>query len=200
MNFDYQFLKSIILVLIPTGIGAYVTTVLTNSWQSKKEKNEIKRKILSDYDNHAPKTYSLIGTFHDKIFREYVDHGESNFVKEEGRTHYKVINISETNPPIQKFPTICHKFIDEYWEASYAANQFLRSLRLYYHDEELEKEHEKLVERLGITYLMTEKLIYATNTPDFLHHLKEIDEELPIIRNAMKDFETKLINKKLIIK
>jgi hypothetical protein len=65
-----DFLKDMILVLIPTIIGAITSKFIVNSWQSRKEKNDIKREILTEYGDHVAKTFTLIGIFVERIIRE----------------------------------------------------------------------------------------------------------------------------------
>ena len=65
-----DFLRDMILVLIPTIVGAITSKFIINSWQSRKEKNDIKRKILTEYDDHVAKTFSLIGIFVEQVVPE----------------------------------------------------------------------------------------------------------------------------------
>jgi hypothetical protein len=173
-----DFLKDMILVLIPTVIGAVTSKFIVNSWQSTKEKNDIKRKILAEYDSHVAKTFTLIGIFVEQIIREI------------------------KNSPIEELPNECKKFKDEYWQLSYAANQLLRSLRLYYKDEnhELEKQYQHILNEFGEVYGYCEKFINSNKYDEAFSYKKTIDEKLLVILNLMKHLESKLIKEKIVIR
>jgi hypothetical protein len=178
MNFDYDFLKQIILILIPTFAGAFTSKFVMDSWQSRKEKNDIKRQILSEYDNYVPKTWSLIATF-------------------------LAISIRKIKKsPKDEDPELCDKFIYEYWELSYAGNQLLRSLRLYYENKNLTLEFSfrTIIEDFGEIYNHCEAYINSSER-NFMINEKQLAEDLlKKILEKMKELEMKLITEKLIIR
>ena len=200
VQFDYKFFTDIVLVLIPAIAGIITAWKITDRWQTKKERNEIKRKILAEYDDHTAKTYSLIGIFIDKMLRSYAIHTETKVIKEKGVSEYTIELKNESENPYNKFSVECKKFVDEYWELSYLGNRFITSLQLYYGDRELVKEHEKIVEQFGIAYLLCEKFIHVKNAKEFIEYRKSINKELEEIKNLMSILESKLINRELIFK
>lgn len=200
VQFDYKFFTDIVLVLIPAIAGIVTTWKITDRWQTKKERNEIKRKILAEYDEHTARTYSLIGIFIDKMSRAYAIHTETKVIREKGVSEYKIELKNESENPYNKFPVECKKFVDEYWDLSYLGNRFITSLQLYYGNKELFEEHEKIIDQFGIAYLFCEKLIHAGNAKEFTEHRESINKELEEIRSLMSIFEFKLINRELIFK
>ena len=170
-----EFYQQIALILIPTAIGALTSKWITNSWQSKKEKNELKRKILEEYDNHIPKTWTMIKLFVNKMF--------------------------ESSSPKKDFPNECKVFINDYFELTYAANKFLRSLRLYYKEElGLEQKFLKIVEDFGSSYEKCLKFMEANNDDEIVMYKKEIDEKLDTIKKLMTELEYSLVKNDLIIR
>ena len=60
MEFDYEFFKDIILVIIPLFIGAITAVQLRKTWQETHEKNRIKKEIINEYKDTLPKSYYAI--------------------------------------------------------------------------------------------------------------------------------------------
>ena len=63
MGFDYEFTKQLVLIAIPTVVAVLTSIFVTHSWQVKREKNEIKREILSSSNNFISKLLTSFNIF-----------------------------------------------------------------------------------------------------------------------------------------
>lgn len=177
-----ELLKDIALIAIPTIGGAITSKYVVSAWQSQKEKNEIKRKILSQYDDHVPKTFTLLGIFVQNTRSQFNTDWNHQF-------------------PLRKsFPEEWKKFVEEYLQLSYAGNRFLRSLRFYYDDPELAKAYEKMIQQFADIFQTCQELVSVKNESDYQEKNKEFEEKLESIRISMRDFESILVRKDLIIR
>ena len=134
------------------------------------------------------------------MLRAYAIHTETKIIKEKGVSEYRIELKNESENPYNKFPVECKKFVDEYWGLSYFGTRFITSLQLYYGDNELVEEHEKIVDQFGIVYLLCEKFIHVKNAKEFIEYRESINKELEEIKNLMGILEFKLIDRELIFK
>ena len=69
-----EFFQQIALILIPIVAGGIVTKFTTNSWQVTKEKLEIKRKILSDFEESYKQISLLSENFVYTVIESYIQY------------------------------------------------------------------------------------------------------------------------------
>lgn len=132
MDFDYDFAKQMILVILPVIGGIFTSKWITNSWQARKESMEIKRKILELMDESYHKYYSLIANFGNQIYRAYDDY-TTRFDTNGNLLSDKLIfptNVSDM--PLNMFKNEFMIFQKERNEIAYAKNRFGSSLALYF--------------------------------------------------------------------
>ena len=195
---EHTFQEDIILVLIPTVIGVFTSLLITNSWQKKKTKNEIKRKILSEYTNSVLNGFSKITALHRAVIMEY--QYSSGKIKRRN-------NISSNKSddgfvvPLELFAIEYEEFDKRYWDSLIAINQLVRSLRLYYQGgEKLADELVELSKILQRTYSIFRQLMTSNDLKSF----KDKKTQFTIKENAFnklaEDFEKKLIDENVIIK
>ena len=64
-----DFGKNLLLVIIPVLITVYSSKTIVNSWQIQKEKSEIRKKLLEDFDEG----YSYVGQYMFELYYKMQD-------------------------------------------------------------------------------------------------------------------------------
>src|SRR3989442_1949676 len=137
MDFDYNLAKDIILVSIPV-VGAVITTVLTtDAWQKNKERSEIKRKILLEFSESIGRTYTMLGEFDGQIYNSYLDVTTALDGKDGTPDLKLVFPENDDEKPFRKYNDKWQKFEKNFWDLIYLENNFIRSIRFYYRDDEI---------------------------------------------------------------
>jgi hypothetical protein len=195
MDFDWNgFVKDVILVAIPTGVGAFTSKFLTNSWQERREKSRIKREILAEFKNSIKNSSSAMFLFTTKIMNYYTSYGGLEFNTVDKSVLPKEYSKPLDNPPFNKFIELHEKLEEEYLQLDYTGSTFLSSLRLYYRNDELEDEYGEIA--FGLTQMINSirKLMKVNNYSELQSSLLECFQHHSLIRNMIKDFEKKLID------
>ena len=120
MVFDYEFMKQLVMVAIPTIVAVLTSILVTHSWQVKRETNEIKREILSRSNNFISKLLTSFNIFLNVNY-EQIQSG-SNFQKD-----------------IKDFKI-------DYYSTSKDLHELNRDVRFYYEDE-IQKNISKTIKR-----------------------------------------------------
>jgi len=195
---EQTFQEDIILVLIPTVIGVFTSLLITNSWQKKKTKNEIKRKILSEYTNSVLNGFSKMTALHRAVIMEY--QLSSGKIKRRN-------NISSNKSddgfvvPLELFSIEYEEFDKRYWDSLIAINQLVRSLRLYYQGgEKLADELVELKKILERTYSIFRQLMTSNDLKSFKDKKTQFTIKENTFNKLAEDFEKKLIDENVIIK
>ena len=71
--FDWDFLKELILVFVPVAATIIFSKIFLNSWQIRKEKFELRKQILTEFDKTFPKANTAMYYLYSKISDEYMD-------------------------------------------------------------------------------------------------------------------------------
>lgn len=200
MELDYEFLKDVILVLIPLVGGVMTVGQLRKSWQETHEKNRIKKEILEEYKETLPKSYSLIVDIQYTVAeyysgKQYIESADNCISKRKLKFPTDPLEL-----PREKFSKEYNEFFKEYWKLNYANNKFLTTLRLYYGDKDLEEQFNSIRHRLGTLYLLMKELIEAETSDEFFKNFQSIDVRLQETSDLMDGFEESIIAKKIIIK
>jgi len=163
---DYQFIRDIILILIPTIIGAYTSRHLANKWQENKERAQIKKSIQNEVDESLVHYVMLLINMNRKIWRYY------NKITE--KTKYKdgrLFNV-DFQLPEQPEEQIANKFskeIDEMFNEISLIDEkltkLISSIGLYYKDPLIRKQLKNLtylispirLELIKLTSVITEE-------------------------------------------
>jgi len=188
---DWDFLKSIALITIPTLSGIIASKLIVNSWQIRNEKSRIKRQILNEYENSGKLMRGLMVNFVRKVTFEFTepDLNDQNISPE-----YK----NDFKQAFQK------KFGDGYAQLENDINnveltsgKLYSSLRLYYKNEKLVEEHRKLLSFMSDMFLIIRRMFNMNNFIGFTELHDQFVKSDESLLNELKNFEMKLINLKL---
>ncbi|MGB6785686.1 MAG: hypothetical protein WBE60_07390 [Nitrosotalea sp.] len=197
MDFDYGLAKDIILVSIPV-LGACVTTGLTASnWQKRKEINNIKREILSDYERGPKSSANLNDMFYDMIFTTYVNWNSSNIIPPIDDDI--ILPKDEKDFPYEKMSEEYKEYKKQLYAHYSFSSRFLSTLRFYYADPEMGKKFKE-IENLTInsTYII-DKIVFCKNEKEFKKLLSIYYHNGIKIRPLIEEFEKSLARTKIRI-
>lgn len=96
-GFNDRFWKDLILVIIPIIFGIITTIKLTDRWQIRKEKLDIRRKILEEFDNTIVRYAFRLTTFNRVLSQQYTKIKEDTTLNQYGRIDNLDISFP-TNP------------------------------------------------------------------------------------------------------
>jgi hypothetical protein len=199
MEFDYGFFKDIVLVAIPTTATAFTSKWITNSWQTKKQKNELKRKILTEYEESFVAIHTLTGIFAITIYDSY---RESVIVDKDGGHIFPLKFPQEDNEkPSKKFYDKYRKMVEEAYALNYKINHFRTNILLYYQGyPELYDKAGKLLDLAHGLFASMLILFYSNNEQDFINNDKKFVDKSEKFSEELEKFEKDMIDKDLIIK
>jgi hypothetical protein len=198
MDFDYSLAKDIILVSIPV-VGAGITAVFaTNRWQKRKERNEIKRRILSEFTESLARRYASTGEFIGIIHNKYLDYNSP--VEKNGKLEFVIFfPENDDEKPFKKYKDVWEKFEDTYWELTYSENNFYRSVTFYYNDNEINAKISEVVDALEDAFGRSHIFFESRNLKDFREHYNYIYHKKSKIAGLLGELESLLIKKKIKI-
>jgi len=191
-NFDWEFLKSIALVMIPTVSGIIASKLIVNSWQIRNEKSRIKRQILNEYENSCKLMRGLIINFVRKISYEFIEPDLS-----EDKNNFSEYHSNFKKTFRQNFDNDFSQLENGISDIEFTAGKLHSSLRLYYKNEKLVDEHREILSYMFDMFFMIKRMFYLNNIDEWIdvnNQFHVMDAEL---LNKLKKYETKLVDLEL---
>lgn len=198
--FENIFHKDLILVLIPSVSGIITAKWVSNSWQKRKEKNEMKMKILSQFTGSLTKKYSLLGEFIGLIYNSYVDPTKVRENRDGLLEFGFKFPETEDEKPFKKYAKQWKDFELSYWKLTYPLNEFLSNFRLYYESNELENTLNQTTDMMDDVYNHTYVFLYSNDIQEFHNKKDEIDRKLDLILPLLNQIELNIIKKDITIR
>jgi len=209
---DWEFTKSLYLIMISIIAGGIATKISTSYWQINKERLSIKREFLSDYEKSYKQRSTLGENFLYKIVEPYVVYEkDSDTIKfEEYSVTDKRIDSITINQPIQAFLKLSNpdiekpikKFSKEYiafqnkiHETSFFANKLLSSYRLYCEENKnFEKKTKQLEKELNIVEDVLLRFMHSNTAQELLQSYKLFQQINDVITKRLKKIELAMID------
>jgi len=175
---EHEFLQEIILVMVPTVAGIVTTKWITNSWQDRKEKLELRKQILDEFNEGIPTMLSLLGI----RYSTYIEIQESFFMSHEKEYKKFEEKYRKQHPePDQEF------FGDENPVEDYEM-KMIEEFFEKYSDESIESkiknEIQKQREMLFLPYLKSKQFI--NSLPLYFIKFEQLRKQYVEIYNEMR--------------
>lgn len=201
---DWEFIKSLLLYVVPIIVGGIVVPLITNSWQITKERLKIKRDIISDFEKSDKRRSLLLDSFAVKVLESYMffeDDGTGEKFEEYSHPDKEIevfikFPSEESEMPLTKFNDDYKKLIEEVNETVYSGNRLMSSIRLYYNNSELEKELKKIEDILDESEDYLQRFMHSKNAKELIKFYRMYLELNDPILNSIKKSEEKLIEMK----
>jgi len=199
MEIDYEFTKNIILVILPTVIGIIGSKVLVNSWQIRKEKFNLRKEILTNFEETYPLAQSSIYGFYYKLASEYADADKNAEYDEDGHID------AQWKYPTNEAEKPYKKFIDDFKslnlllsQINHKVHSFTGLIVLYFEDDEkISPVFESLRDDLHTLHLRIDRMVNAKSIEEIVTANKEFLEINPKVRKKIIELEELFVNTKL---
>jgi len=199
-DLDYQFLTNVTLVMLPIVSGIITTKWISNSWQKRKETNDIKKEIINNYTKSFGREYTMLGEFVGLLYNNYIDLSAVKETPEKGIQHSMKFPTEDKEKPFILHMNMWKEFEKEFWKNTYNKNEFLSSFRLYYNDEELSKDIMNANSMLNQIFNRTGVFLYSKTLKEFDGTYKKLTKELDDVLTSSMKIESKLIKNNIEIK
>ena len=196
--FENSFIQEIILISIPT-VSAFLTSLyVTNTWQIRKEKLELRRKILGEVDNSLVNSLQTLKNFSRLLWQEYKTNTSNKSKEESDKSNLYEIKFpsDKSEHPNPKFKKEHDGFLTKYAEDTFELWKFSSTVKLYY-EEKLFEDFDKIVKNLEPARVELEKLYNSNSGAEFdLFHNRFMAIRKDIEREIIQ-FKEKLIASKI---
>lgn len=197
-----QWIIDILIILIPTIAGALTSGFSLHHWQVKKEKfelekqkYELRRKILDDYQKSMAAKIVLSFNFTDKIHMHYTK--PKLVSKDKTIEYYSFIPDEEDKKPKKQFLTEKKEFDKEDHRLNYEVWDFFATMSVYFDSEELISKYNQLADKQFSYKEMSNLLVLADNTKDFIEILNILEEYKADLREMGAEFADLLSDESL---
>jgi hypothetical protein len=196
-----EFFQKMALILIPIVAGAIVTKFTTDSWQVTKEKLEIKRTILSDYEQSYKQMSLLIENFVYRIIEAYIKYAPTSTTEKFDdydnskygiETYIEILDVFDDKPK-QKLQNEFKKFNDDMGKASLIQNRFVSSVRLYFSNESLDPKRKEIENSINDCNDIVLKLINCNTSKEAIELYNHFKDANKVTISKMKDLEDLLV-------
>ncbi len=197
---DYEFFKEIVLVLIPVAVGGTLTPIITRKWQTRSAKIKIKKEILESFSKSAQYQKNVLHQFVGLFSRTYGNADRTKYGGGQTSFESSSIPLSGDESPKIKLQDD-YKKMNQRYEKSKLSDEtvFISLLRLYYRDESIVNEYVKIQEQIGYQRTMVYDLMQDHDLTGYEELMKEYNEKLKILLDALKDFSKRIVEKDITV-
>ena len=201
--FENKFIQEVILISIPTA-SAFITSLhITNTWQIRKEKLELQRKILDEVDNSIVNSLQILKNFDRMLWSKYTIVNTTKEESKETKGESKETKLYETKFPSEqseypnpKFEKEHDVFLTKYADETLELWKFSSTIKLYY-EKKLFDDFDKIVKSLDPAHGELEKLYNSKNKPEFDLFHKQFMSKRKIIESQIIKFKEDLVKGKI---
>jgi hypothetical protein len=184
-----DFLSSVVVPLIGITSGILTTKWITNSWQKRKEKADIKKMILLDFSNSVKLRVGSAVILTNKIRGAYRGYSD------QGRQFYYIIWPSKKKDrPLEKFANSLKEFEERRDNSLVAGNNFFSNIRLYLSIPSLEETFKDLETHAIHLESLAEIILHSNSAEELSSNLMRFDSYLSLVSTFQGEFEKSLVN------
>jgi len=198
MEIDYEFLKNIILVILPIVIGIIGSKVLVNSWQIRKEKFNLRKEILTNFEETFPLAESLIYGFYLKLGSEYADpYKNAEYVDGKINAQWKY-PTNEAEKPYKKFIDDFKSLNSSLSQINHRVHSFEGLIILYFgNDKKIPQIFDSLRDDLHKSHLRVERMVNSKSMGELVTANDEFLKINSKVRTKLAELQELFINTKL---
>jgi len=197
--FENEFFKDIMLIAIPSILGLLGSKWITNLWQIKKTKIEMKKEVLKNFQKSSKKIFVLMDTFALTVLDHYADYHNLKELPKTGKIEMGISKFptDEDELPWAKFGSEFKDVKKEIEKTRFDSSRFLSSIRLFYNSEKLEKEFNDIAHQLKYLFYVVERISKSLKAEEILKLAKHYTEKSDEIKLQIKTLEKNLIESRL---
>lgn len=157
---DWKFVKEIVLVFVPVAATIIFSKLFLNSWQTRKEKFELRKKILNEFDKTFPYIINRLYNLSFKVNAKYVK-TEIN-LKTNEETKVVTIPENEDEKPYNVFKDEIEELKNSFHDVNQSTASLRSSMIIYFKDDSTIKEKIKELQDISnLLYHLFLKMIYS---------------------------------------
>lgn len=197
--FENEFFKDIMLIAIPSILVLLGSKWITNLWQIKKTKIEMKKEVLKNFQKSSKRIFVLMDTFTLTMLDHYADYHDLKELPKTGKIEIGISKFPKDKDelPWAKFGSEFKEIKKEIEKTRFDSSRFISSIRLFYNSEKLEKEFNDIARQLKYLFYVVERIAKSQKKEEILklakHYTKKSDE----IKLQIKTLEKNLIKSRL---
>lgn len=196
---NIEFLFQLILVSVPVLAGIITSKWVVNSWQERKEKSEIKRKVLTDFENSFERDFELADIFYSLLMENYTNYSEVGGPSKNDFNPKLQIPFDHRLKEVKIILEDFKKLQKDLYQNRFTESTFTSSLNLYFGQTISEKELSLVKDQVDWLYLQVRKLVNSKTKEEFIQNSIDYDSLYNEVRITVKDFKEKLVYKNLNI-
>ncbi len=207
--FENEFIQQVILISIPTASAFITSLYITNTWQIRKEKLELQRKILGEVDDSIVNCLQILKNFDRMLWSKYTivntttettETKEKTTETKEKTTETKLYETKfpseESEYPNPKFEKEHDLFLINYADKTLELWKFSSTIKLYF-KKNLFDDFNKIVKSLDPTHGELEKLYNSKNESEFDLFHKQFMSKRKTIESQIIKFKEDLVQGKI---
>ncbi|MCE9653276.1 MAG: hypothetical protein K8Q89_09550 [Nitrosarchaeum sp.] len=200
--FENKFIQDIILITIPTASAFLTSLYVTNTWQIRKEKLELQRKILDEVDNSIVNSIQTLKNFDRMLWSKYtivntsIETKETTEETKETKLYETKFPSEKSEYPNPKFEKEHNIFLTKYADETLELWKFSSTIKLYY-EKKLFDDFDKIVISLDPTRNELEKLYNSKNKMEFDLFHKQFMTKRKTIESQIIKFKEDLVKGKI---
>ena len=194
--FDDEFVKDVLLVLIPVVVGAILAPIITRKWQTRSTKIKTKREILETFAKCSPCQNDIFHNFFGLFSRTYGKMNKKKYDLEKGSTLFE-LHVPLTG---DRRPQILlqeeYKKMELLYENSKLNYEtlFQSLIELYYGDNDLQRDFGKIAIKIGYIRNLINNLMQDHDNPEkYMKIIDEYTKEYAEVNKAIANFARKLV-------
>ena len=194
--FDDDFIKDVLLVLIPVVVGAILAPIIARKWQTRSAQIKTKSEILETFVKCSPSQNDIFHNFFHLFCITYGKMKKDEYDLEKGSTLFD-LDVPLTG---DRRPQILLKEEYKKMELLYENSKlnyetlFQTLIELYYTDSDLQNDFGKIASKIGYIRNLINNLMQDHDNPEkYMKIIHEYEKEHAEVNKAIANFARKLI-------
>ncbi|QMU54466.1 MAG: hypothetical protein GKS07_05965 [Nitrosopumilus sp.] len=198
-TFDWEFLKELILVFVPIAATIIFSKVFLDSWQNRKEKFNLRKQILNEFDRTFPLIFNKMASIDYLMRIEYANKGLAQIIKT-GKSNlpFNFNSENESEHPRNKFKNEIQSFRKVEYDEKNSFSTLKSSIILYFtNGDVIQKKYDELFTIHKKFSASFNSLIDSKNAENFINCTAEMSKVADTTRAPIEEMRHLLINSKL---
>lgn len=198
-DIDWEFLKNLILILIPLVAGSILTPIFLHRIQDRNVKIERKKELIHSFVHSAKAGFARFDTLFRRISEEYADVIDTKNYTDTKEVKFTLNDFptDEKEFPKNKFADKLRKLDEDLTDIRIVTSEFISLSNLYVDDSSFLEDYQKINTQLTVLWFKLKKWLNVTTKEEFGNNMREISQERTNAKKLIVDFENKLISVKI---
>ena len=198
-KFDWEFVKNLILVIVPLLTGSLLVVILSNRIQDRNAKILRKKELVNVFVHSAKEGFTKMDTFLRRTSEEYSDSIDMTKQLEKNEISFTLNNFptDEKDFPKNKLAVKWSKLDEDLSNLRVITSEFISLTHLYVDDQSILKDYLMIHTHLTKLWFMLKQMMDVTKLKDFGNIMRALSKERSEIKSLIGNFENTLIDLKM---